>query len=143
MEHVPGLWSTALRYGEDVFVAFIDIRDLKVANDQYGHDYGDRIIRAAARSATQAVRGSDLVARWGGDEFVIVGIGSIGDAFGVESRLQSTGEWTIGPASGAGWSVRIGFAAGRPDQVEITELIRKADEDMYLRRKAEEHISDR
>lgn len=139
MEHAPGLWATAERFGEGVFAAFIDIRGLKQANDQFGHDYGDRIIRSAAKTATQSVRSSDLVARWGGDEFVVVGIGTMSDAFSVESRLDMSEEWTIGPASDGVWSFRIGFASGHPQQFTVNELIRKADEDMYLRRNAEQH----
>ncbi len=55
-----------------VTVILIDIDHFKVLNDSYGHDYGDQVLAAIAGVISRNVRGVDLVARWGGEEFVVV-----------------------------------------------------------------------
>ena len=52
-----------------VLVAFCDIDNFKSINDQYGHDVGDDVLRAVAGAIGNVVRGDDIVARFGGDEF--------------------------------------------------------------------------
>ena len=53
-------------------VAMIDIDNFKTINDTYGHSMGDRLLQVTAKSMVNAVRSDDLVARWGGDEFLVV-----------------------------------------------------------------------
>jgi diguanylate cyclase (GGDEF)-like protein len=53
-------------------VAMIDIDDLKVVNDHYGHPTGDAAIRAVASAIRGCIRADDLLFRWGGDEFLVV-----------------------------------------------------------------------
>ena len=53
-------------------VLIADIDHFKRINDNYGHLFGDQVIRAAAQSISGAVKGRDLVARWGGEEFLIL-----------------------------------------------------------------------
>jgi len=55
-----------------VGVLFIDLDHFKRVNDTYGHELGDRVLRAVSRRLTEVVRPSDFVGRVGGDEFVIV-----------------------------------------------------------------------
>ena len=54
---------------------FVDVRGLKRANDDNGHAFGDAIIRATADALRESVRANDLIARWGGDEFIVIGEG--------------------------------------------------------------------
>jgi|LSQX01.3.fsa_nt_gb diguanylate cyclase (GGDEF)-like protein/PAS domain S-box-containing protein len=61
-------------------VALIDIDNFKTVNDTYGHGMGDRILQMTAKSMVNAVRADDLVARWGGDEFLVV-FSSIGSKY--------------------------------------------------------------
>lgn len=58
---------------------FADMDGLKAINDIYGHEAGSEAIAALAQILKAAVRGADIVARWGGDEFVILAIGSPGE----------------------------------------------------------------
>lgn len=51
---------------------FVDIDRFKQVNDTYGHEEGDEVLRAVAQTLARAVRGYDLVGRWGGEEFVLV-----------------------------------------------------------------------
>ena len=53
-------------------VVFLDVDDLKFVNDTYGHLAGDALLREVANALTDAVRGEDVVARYGGDEFVVL-----------------------------------------------------------------------
>ncbi len=55
-----------------VLVAFCDIDDFKAINDEFGHDVGDDVLRAVAAAIGNIVRGDDIVARFGGDEFAVV-----------------------------------------------------------------------
>ncbi len=55
-----------------VSVAFCDIDDFTMINDEFGHDVGDDVLRAVAAAVGNIVRGDDIVARFGGDEFAVV-----------------------------------------------------------------------
>ena len=55
-----------------ITLAFVDVDDFKRVNDSFGHDRGDEVLAAVARALEGAVRGSDVVARVGGDEFVLL-----------------------------------------------------------------------
>jgi diguanylate cyclase (GGDEF)-like protein/PAS domain S-box-containing protein len=58
------------RYGWRFGVLFMDIDHFKTINDTYGHEMGDKILRMIARTLQNGVRSSDVVSRWGGEEFV-------------------------------------------------------------------------
>jgi diguanylate cyclase (GGDEF)-like protein len=62
----------ASRYAVPVSLLVLDVDGLKRINDDGGHAAGDRAIRRVAQSITATLRGSDLGARWGGDEFAII-----------------------------------------------------------------------
>jgi diguanylate cyclase (GGDEF)-like protein/PAS domain S-box-containing protein len=64
--------ARSVRTGLPLAVAFLDLDDLKTVNDAYGHDAGDIVLCETARRLMSMVRGVDVVARIGGDEFVIV-----------------------------------------------------------------------
>ena len=60
------------RYGEQAALLLLDLDDLKLINDGYGHKVGDDVLRAVARAIKARVRRSDSVARLGGDEFAVL-----------------------------------------------------------------------
>ena len=135
MERVPALSSSADRLDSAVFAVFVDIRGLKQANDRFGHEFGDTVIQAAARTVTTSVRAGDLVARWGGDEVIVVGVGRIPEAEAFDTRLQAEKGWSGANAEGWSGSLSVGFAEGLLSLESIDSIINRADEDMYRRRK--------
>jgi len=66
------LVKTSNRDGDEMVIAIADLNRLKEVNDTKGHKAGDKYIRTAAQTLRTAVRETDLVARYGGDEFVIL-----------------------------------------------------------------------
>jgi diguanylate cyclase (GGDEF)-like protein len=132
---IASLVATAGRSGDRILVWFIDIRGLKAANDQHGHRFGDGIILAVTNALSSCVRTNDVVARWGGDEFIVLGLGQHGSADDLDDRVNAAlrndveirRQWT--------GAVTIGFASGDPS-VDVHALIDQADADMYRRRAA-------
>lgn len=126
---------------------FADMDGLKAINDTYGHATGSEAIKTLGRLIASSVRSADLVARWGGDEFVILSIGAKDDnAQLVVDRIleridvhnaESTDPYMI--------SISIGSVPIN-DGHTLEEIIAKADEAMYAekkRRQAERNISGR
>jgi diguanylate cyclase (GGDEF)-like protein len=60
------------RKGHPLIVVLIDLNDFKQINDTYGHQSGDTVLKEFAKRLNRATRGSDLAARWGGDEFMML-----------------------------------------------------------------------
>jgi diguanylate cyclase (GGDEF)-like protein len=71
-EHVLAEEARRVRYARSVTIVSADLDNLKAVNDRYGHEAGDRLIRAAANLLRRHARGSDRIARVGGDEFLIL-----------------------------------------------------------------------
>ena len=65
-------FKRAERYREPLACAMIDVDSFKSFNDRYGHEVGDAVIRQVAERLTEALREIDVVARYGGDEFLII-----------------------------------------------------------------------
>ena len=71
-EHIAREQRRAGRTGEPLSVAMLDLDGFKQLNDDHGHQEGDRYLTAATRAWKAELRGSDIIARFGGDEFVVV-----------------------------------------------------------------------
>jgi diguanylate cyclase (GGDEF)-like protein len=107
---------------------FCDLDDFKPVNDNLGHDAGDRVLADVASRIRRAVRPSDVVARWGGDEFVVLCTESTSsdDAVGIARRLvdEVNRPYPIGDGEvHLGLSVGVAIApAGRAH-----DIVRRAD----------------
>ena len=123
-------------------VLFVDINHFKKINDDFGHDIGDAVLRELGRRLGATVRADDLVARFAGDEFLVLldSIERREDAERVCATLEEvlrqplevlTGSKTLAPALGAA----IGMAIYPEDGQDVDTLIRHADQQMYLRKR--------
>lgn len=113
----------AARSGEPLSVAMVDLDNLKSVNDELGHAAGDRLLRATAAAATQAIRATDFIARVGGDEFGLLLPNC--DGAGAEDTLKR-----IRQALPAGHSVSAGFATW-DGQEPLASVISRADRALY------------
>jgi diguanylate cyclase (GGDEF)-like protein len=65
-------WRRSRRYGAPLALLLIDVDGLKQVNDDHGHEAGDRVLSDVAGAIRHTLRGTDIGARWGGDEFAII-----------------------------------------------------------------------
>jgi diguanylate cyclase (GGDEF)-like protein len=136
-----------LRYSHNICVLMIDVDDFKMVNDTYGHLVGDEVLRAIADILQSSVRKSDVVARYGGDEFVIL-MPMADEAKGraVAARIQELlGAWNeTSPISGVQLGLSIGIHEAGPDNVK--DILIRADEKLYQEKqhckKAEDIVSE-
>lgn len=71
-EALERLQRDATRYRRPVSVVLVDLDHFKEINDQHGHPAGDRVLAGAARTLAEQCRDADIVARWGGEEFIVI-----------------------------------------------------------------------
>jgi diguanylate cyclase (GGDEF)-like protein/PAS domain S-box-containing protein len=124
----------ATRYGGLVGVAFVDLDYFKIVNDSLGHDTGDALLKAMAERMTACVRGSDTVARPGGDEFVLV-ISGEPDEAALAFTLERIRKGVAEPWQAHGRELRvtcsIGAALYPRDGADDATLLKNADIAMY------------
>lgn len=130
---------TAERKGGKLGLLFIDLDNLKVINDSYGHAAGDALLREVARRMRSALRAVDTVSRLGGDEFVVLLPEICGpeDAASVAEKLLHSIHVPIHYAERSLiTSASIGLALFPDDGLEMHTLMRHADASMYQAKQA-------
>lgn len=140
MERRLRFWHThCQRYRRPISLLFIDLDRFKAVNDSFGHDVGDRYLKAVAARLRSALRASDHLARWGGDEFaVLLPEADQAQALQVgEKLLQALTDTPIAVAEQRiPASASIGIATAPMDTDNVEELVGLADQAMYRAKRA-------
>lgn len=122
------------RQGVSVAVYFVDLNSFKAINDRFGHAVGDRVLTELSKRWSESLRATDTLARWGGDEFVVVtsGIENAADIHTVVDRLQAVtnNSFTVDERE-ISLSMSLGVAVGHKGSESPEDLIRCADAAMY------------
>ena len=138
-EHLDVEISRAQRDKSKIAVFFIDLDGFKLANDTYGHDAGDHVLRAVGQRLTDSIRVMDLAARMGGDEFLVVacGLNHVDEVPLIAGKLKNVVSQEV---TYHGQAVKIGASIGTAiypdDALAPEELISLADEAMYVAKRA-------
>ena len=116
-------------------VLFMDVDGLKLTNDRFGHEAGDRLLRAVSSRILAAVRPADVAARYGGDEFVV-----LCEDLRDEEEADLIGERIAEAARGTGigdhaCSLSIGVAMAVPS-LDPVQILHEADRAMYHAKRA-------
>jgi diguanylate cyclase (GGDEF)-like protein len=133
--HLTQWLSWSQRYGRPLGVVLLDVDRLKLVNDVYGTDAGDRAIGAVATALQRSVRASDTVGRFGGDSFLLVAPETDGAELELlMGRLVSKVDDLALDEQGAACGVSVSAgAAWAPGGVPVTpeDLIAQADRSLY------------
>lgn len=140
MHELNRLFSLSERAGHPVLIAFIDLDGFKVINDTHGHEAGDLLLVTLARQLSAALRGGDLLARVGGDEFVAVGMGPHRGDESIEVAVQrfqrrlfeqSVLQLPLPSRVLHYPGASVGVVAIDPAHTSIDDALRQADARMY------------
>ncbi|MEA2319343.1 MAG: hypothetical protein QOD44_3532 [Solirubrobacteraceae bacterium] len=126
--------AQAARRDTSVAVLFLDLDDFKLINDSQGHSAGDDLLRALGERLDRSMRGGDTVARFGGDEFVLIceGLNNAGEAVRIAERTLRALEAPFAVGAGEHYvSASLGIAIADGPGRDAEDLIREADAAMY------------
>lgn len=91
LARMKSLVARRRRVGDAVAVLYVDVDAFKAINDTYGHAAGDEVLRVTARRLREVVRGGDVVARMGGDEFLVIlaNVNQVNEAMAVAEKIRT------------------------------------------------------
>ncbi len=127
------------RYDDSFAVLFLDLDGFKKINDELGHDAGDYFLQEISSRLKQALRNTDVIARYGGDEFVIL-LSDLTDSLALTGKLKILTAIVSKPQEWQGKLMKAGASIGIaicPDHgVDRKTLLSRADKAMYSAKKA-------
>ncbi len=124
--------------GLEICVAMLDVDHFKRINDRFGHGVGDLVLQQLGERLRQEMRGAELLARIGGQEFLLVRLGlPVQQMAAICERLReavSAHDWE---ATAAGLQVRVSIGiAGGPPMLQFSDLLDQADAALYAAKRA-------
>lgn len=128
------LWLETKRYGGTLSVLMLDADHFKQVNDRFGHAEGDALLRTLATRLRDAVRASDIVCRYGGDEFLVICLhSSRHGAADVARKILSTKQSFCTADGVECWdgSISIGIAEAGDAMTQPEDLLQAADQALY------------
>lgn len=133
LEKLERQMASARRHGRSFVLAMADLDDFKVVNDRHGHAAGDAVLEGAASLLRQTVRTDDYVARWGGEEFILLFADT--DLEGGRVIAEKIRQNVLGRSwefEGRTLSITVTIGACACDgRGELDALLRRADEALY------------
>ena len=124
-----------MKHGTPFTAIYIDLNGFKKINDTYGHAAGDDLLKQVADRLRRAFRSTDVIGRWGGDEFVaLVNTNSVDVQTGIPRITEFLAEDFVIGKNGTQLRVTIGAAVGVAAWKQgdtAAELLRRADFAMY------------
>jgi two-component system cell cycle response regulator len=136
----PGYIELAHRQRSSMCVVLIDIDHFKRVNDTHGHHVGDLVLQRLARLLTQRLRKSDIVCRYGGDEFAVVmpDVSSAQAAPLIEKLMEDFAKLDVPAGSGSltGQTYSAGLAEFPAEGSSLEQLLRAADAQLYRAKQA-------
>jgi diguanylate cyclase (GGDEF)-like protein len=135
--HIEESIEYRIKLGQGFCIIVLDVNRLKEVNDVHGHLAGDSLLQQFSQELRSSFRSTDLVGRWGGDEFIIV---VCGDTAGAQAQIERMQKWVFGDYSirpGKGTAqvkvkvdASVGLAEWHPGEA-AKSLIERADKAMY------------
>jgi diguanylate cyclase (GGDEF)-like protein len=123
------------RYERPLSIAFVDIDHFKMVNDSYGHAAGDEVLRGVAQVIAENLRTSDLIGRYGGEEFMLVLTETtVEDGAALAEKLRTLVQrrrFSVPGNPELSVTISIGLAGGSGARLRMENLIRDADAAMY------------
>jgi diguanylate cyclase (GGDEF)-like protein len=126
------------RHGTHAALIYLDLDGFKAINDRHGHAAGDAVLKAVALVLTRQVRASDLVARVGGDEFVLL-LWNLSETHALTKALALETAIARTTAVHAGATLSVGASAGTAMLLPLDTpgaVVERADRAMYVRKAA-------
>ncbi len=133
-DKTASLWSNTIRHEHDASVMLIDIDRFKQINDAHGHAHGDAVLKATADIFRQSVRQGDVLARWGGEEFIVFMPDTcLNEAMVLAERLREAIAAMRVPGGAGETAVTASVGVAQKEDVHGTldALIATADECLY------------
>lgn len=127
-------FDTARRQGLPITIGILDLDHFKRINDRYGHATGDVVLQAFARVGRASIRDSDVLGRWGGEEFLLVLPNTTLDvALEIVDRLRRSASDIRGGALAEDLRVTLsaGLATNEGNPIHLEEIIASADAALY------------
>jgi diguanylate cyclase (GGDEF)-like protein len=133
MENALTLCAQQAKRGEPVAMLMFDLDHFKSINDRFGHAAGDEVLRVFGRVVRAGTRADDIIARFGGEEFVAIVPGGVESASKIAERVRlgfETSGATVGTHA-VGATVSIGAAIAHEPVTTLDALIARADAALY------------
>jgi diguanylate cyclase (GGDEF)-like protein len=142
-ELLPREFAEAVRHGQEVVMMLLDVDHYKAVNDCHGHAFGDLVLKEIAQRARSTLRPSDLIARYGGDEFLMFAANcswQTGMQLANRIRARVASERITLDTISLSLSVSIGLCSARASAAtELSTLFQTADQALYRAKAAGRH----